>query len=339
MLRNSLILTVVAAVGVTIVILCAATALFVRQNRSKHDLVDTIELEGLWNHLEKLQEIADSTGGTRASFTLGFNESMSYVMKKLEDSGLAISTQTFSFSYWTVIGTPELSEVQPTPITFSFVDDFTVLKFSASGNFTAPLSVIQNLGCCQQDYAGFSVGNIALIYRGNCTINEKLTLALQNSASAVLIYNSDTESGPYNVSTGGCSIPVFGLSFSVGVQLTKESDILLSLNVITEYLIGSSTNILAETTTGNASRAVVVGAHLDGGAQGPGINDNGSGASALLEMAIHFKSSKTFRELINKVVFAFWGAEENGLQGSKSYIQNRQSYPYTVAAYILSFVI
>ena len=36
-------------------------------------------------------------------------------------------------------------------------------------------------------------------------------------------------------------------------------------------------NILADTASGRVDRTVVVGAHLDSVAAGPGINDNGSG--------------------------------------------------------------
>jgi aminopeptidase S len=60
---------------------------------------------------------------------------------------------------------------------------------------------------------------------------------------------------------------------------------------------------------------LIVGAHLDSVRSGPGINDNGTGVAALLEIARALK--KGSRPLA--VRFAFWGAEELGLFGSRAY--------------------
>lgn len=61
----------------------------------------------------------------------------------------------------------------------------------------------------------------------------------------------------------------------------------------------------------------MLGAHLDSVAEGPGINDNGSGSAALLEMADLMQKARTR----NKVRFAWWCAEEAGLVGSTRYVQ------------------
>ena len=45
-------------------------------------------------------------------------------------------------------------------------------------------------------------------------------------------------------------------------------------------------NVIGETQGGSADRVVIVGAHLDSVTEGPGINDNGSGTAAILEIAI-----------------------------------------------------
>ncbi len=51
---------------------------------------------------------------------------------------------------------------------------------------------------------------------------------------------------------------------------------------------------------------------------GPGINDNGSGSAAILEVAQQMGKVKPR----NKVRFALWGAEESGLVGSNFYVNN-----------------
>ena len=78
-----------------------------------------------------------------------------------------------------------------------------------------------------------------------------------------------------------------------------------------------SFNILAD-TGGDAGHTVVVGAHLDSVQEGPGINDNGSGVAAVLETARWMKEAGITPA--NRVRFAFWGGEEDGLYGSQHYV-------------------
>jgi Zn-dependent M28 family amino/carboxypeptidase len=79
-------------------------------------------------------------------------------------------------------------------------------------------------------------------------------------------------------------------------------------------------NVIAETPGGRDDRVVVVGAHLDTVAEGPGTNDNGSAVATLLEIALQMDELGI--EPRNKVVFAFWSAEESGLLGAQYYVDN-----------------
>ena len=56
------------------------------------------------------------------------------------------------------------------------------------------------------------------------------------------------------------------------------------LELLTSTLF-SARNVIAETPGGDPNNVVVVGAHLDSVSRGPGINDNGSGSAAILEVA------------------------------------------------------
>jgi Zn-dependent M28 family amino/carboxypeptidase len=75
-------------------------------------------------------------------------------------------------------------------------------------------------------------------------------------------------------------------------------------------------NVIAESRSGNPGNVVVVGAHLDSVREGPGINDNGSGSAAILEVAEQLARVRTR----NRLRFAWWGAEELGLLGSRHYV-------------------
>jgi aminopeptidase S len=76
--------------------------------------------------------------------------------------------------------------------------------------------------------------------------------------------------------------------------------------------------VVAQTRTGDPTRVVMIGAHLDSVKQGPGIVDDGSGVATLLEIASRLGATPAVR---NVVRFAFWGSEESGAQGSTGYLE------------------
>jgi len=86
------------------------------------------------------------------------------------------------------------------------------------------------------------------------------------------------------------------------------------------YPVGNTTvrNVIAQTRTGSREQVVMAGAHLDSVPQGPGINDNGSGAAALLEIAVRLRGSPAVN---NAVRFAWWGSEEDEMNGSRHYVK------------------
>lgn len=59
---------------------------------------------------------------------------------------------------------------------------------------------------------------------------------------------------------------------------------------------------------------------LDSVPEGPGINDNGSGSSSLLEIVLQWYRSGLQPK--NRIIFAWWGAEEIGLMGSFNFVQH-----------------
>ena len=79
-------------------------------------------------------------------------------------------------------------------------------------------------------------------------------------------------------------------------------------------------NVIAETKRGSSDNVVMLGAHLDGVQDGPGINDNGSGSATLLETAVQLAEQESRCD--NQVRFAWWGAEEVGLVGSTHYVND-----------------
>jgi aminopeptidase S len=77
-------------------------------------------------------------------------------------------------------------------------------------------------------------------------------------------------------------------------------------------------NVIAQTRTGSPDHVVMAGAHLDSVRRGPGINDNATGVASLLEIGTRMGGSPP---ITNAVRFAFWGAEEIDLNGSRAYVE------------------
>ncbi|MFE9686071.1 M28 family metallopeptidase [Streptomyces sp. NPDC002701] len=79
-------------------------------------------------------------------------------------------------------------------------------------------------------------------------------------------------------------------------------------------------NLIADWPGGDANQVVMAGSHLDSVASGAGINDNGSGSAAVLEAALAV--SRTQYQPTKHLRFAWWGAEELGLVGSRYYVNS-----------------
>ncbi|TXS72671.1 M28 family peptidase, partial [Streptomyces sp. me109] len=82
-------------------------------------------------------------------------------------------------------------------------------------------------------------------------------------------------------------------------------------------------NLVADWPGGDTSHVVMAGSHLDSVTAGPGINDNGSGSAAVLETALAV--SRARYQPTRHLRFAWWGAEELGMVGSKYYVNSLSS--------------
>jgi Zn-dependent M28 family amino/carboxypeptidase len=298
-------------------------------------------------HLERFQAIADANGGTRVSGSPGYDDSADYVADKLEAAGYEVTRQEFEFPYFEEISS-SFSQTAPQQRDFESFDfvtetgDYDVMTYSGSGTVEDALVVptkdivippsaepSSTSGCELEDFAPASTteDQVALIQRGGCDFVVKAQNAEAAGYDAAIVFNEGQEDVPDDDRVGvvlgtlgepGTGIPVIGISFALGQELYGADGARVSLDVQTESEVRQTENVLADTPAGREDRTVVVGAHLDSVAEGPGINDNGSGSATILEVA------EEMRELgirpRNQVRFAFWGAEESGLFGSEHYV-------------------
>jgi Zn-dependent M28 family amino/carboxypeptidase len=119
-------------------------------------------------------------------------------------------------------------------------------------------------------------------------------------------------------------VPVVFANYNIGREIVESiragNEVQITVETDTISETRKTINVIADTPKGDDSRTVVVGAHLDSVPEGPGINDNGSGSAAILEVACKLGWLQIKPKY--KVRFAFWSAEEEGLLGSEYYVAN-----------------
>ncbi|XP_014562467.1 hypothetical protein COCVIDRAFT_10922 [Bipolaris victoriae FI3] len=278
------------------------------------DLIKDIKLEDLLKGSQKLQDIADEAGGNRAFGGTGHNATTEWLYQTLLATG-----------YYDVYKQPfvELFTAATTKLTVAGEDiPVSYMTFGPSGDATANIVKVNNLGCAAADYPAAVSGQHALISRGTCPFAEKSTLAKAAGAVGALIYNNEPEQ-PLSGTLGGAGnyAPTVGMTKEAGEALIAKlgnSTALqgtLFINAIQENR--TNYNVIAETKEGDHNNVLMIGGHTDSVYQGPGINDDGSGTVGTLVAGLALTKYK----IKNAVRLGFWGAEEFGKLGSFYYMK------------------
>jgi Zn-dependent M28 family amino/carboxypeptidase len=326
----------VAIVGLLLTILLpgplakAANGCDNRTNNTYRKLLECVTVEGVREHQEQFQKIAESNDdefypGSRAAGTEGYAESVEYVAGLLKDAGYEVTLDPFEFQFVFPALLQQLTPVDAEYETGTFTNsgsgDVTGNVIPVDINLAPPRS--STSGCEAADFAGldFSGPNdIALIQRGTCTFAVKVENAQNAGAEAVIIFNQGDTPDREALIVGTLApfvarVPVVGASFADGVALAQPGSTARVRVIPSETR--TDVNVIAELSGVNDDNVVMAGAHLDSVPAGPGINDNGSGSGALLETAQQMAKIKPQ----NTLRFAWWGAEESGLIGSTAYVE------------------
>lgn len=188
-------------------------------------------------------------------------------------------------------------------------------------------------------------------------VHAKAKSAKDRSATALILISREADFSKdktakleYDPTLGETAVPVAIVSRSIGEfmfggaedfqkaergEKVEEKIIKTLLKIELDKKSGQSYNVIGilEGTDFNLkNEAIVIGAHYDhlgrGGAGSlaansreihNGADDNASGVAALLELARYFSNSKTNKRTL---VFIAFGGEEEGLLGSKFYVNN-----------------
>jgi Zn-dependent M28 family amino/carboxypeptidase len=288
--------------------------------------------QSAFRHLRALQGMAVANGGNRAAGTPGYDRSAEYVAERLKEAGYVVRLEEFEFPFF---------EDRTPPVLVAQQADggeraVRTLTNSGSGDVTGRLRAVNlqlgagppatsTSGCEAADFAGFERGAVALIRRGTCPFQTKVEHAVAAGAVGAVIMNEGTNartdafSGLMNKPA---AIPVVGVSYERGrsLDIASRADGGTTVRLAVDAVTGkrSTRNVLAETASRGNGTLIIVGAHLDSVPEGPGINDNGSGSAAVLEAALQLAPELAGTRA--RVRFAFWGAEERGLVGSRHHV-------------------
>jgi Zn-dependent M28 family amino/carboxypeptidase len=325
-------------------------------------LRDAVTVDNVRAHQAEFQEFAGLSDGTREASTKGYTASADYVAGLMESAGYEVTRQPFEYNFFDEIAPPTVVGTSPGfPFTYTDGENISTMTYSGSGTVSGvvqgvndnivPLPVGQpdstsNAGCEDADFTGFT-GDIALIQRGTCLFSDKIANAVQAGAEAVIIFNEGNSEERSGTDFGQASfpqdVPVIEMSAEAGADLVTfiEAEaaagrqVTLTVTTSTVTDVRESENVIAQTTTGRTDRVVVSGAHLDSVIDGPGINDNGSGSAAQLEVALQM--AELGIDPLNQVRFIWFGAEEAGLVGSEFYVSELTKREIKDIAVMLNF--
>lgn len=314
-------------IGVCLALLAALPVLAASKPYINSEKIQAdITTSGLMSHIVALDDIATANNGNRAFGLPGYAASVDYIWERVSNiPGTRAWKQDFYSLFDQVLSIDFRVDGQPVHV--------VGLSYSPSTSeegITAQLvhGPEGEAGCYDESYRDLDVkGKIVLIQRwlcpqsGNTTLAGRIFPAARAGASAVIIYqNVDvpvssgtlTAPDPEHVPVGFINLSD-GLSIKEWLESGGHVQAYFQHTQIVEQRL--SQNVFVETEDGDPDNVIILGAHLDSVQEGPGMNDNASGSSLVLEV---FRAATKYRTR-NKIRFAWWGGEENGLVGSRYY--------------------
>jgi Zn-dependent M28 family amino/carboxypeptidase len=268
--------------------------------------------------LERLQEIADANDGIRAVGTDGFEQSVDAMAGELEELGFAVDTPEVGFT-----GFRELpgATLDVDGRSFAAPAELHALIYSPGGDVTGPVAVLEGSGCEPDDFAGVPAGAIVVTVGGGCFRRDQAINAADAGAAAFVVgYPGRGPNEIYRptlIDPGAITLPVVSVTDAAVDALRAAEGSQAHLSVETDRRPATLRNVIGQ--LGDGPSVVMIGAHLDSVLDGPGINDNGSGVAAVLEVARAVAETGVPDGWALRV--GLWGGEEFGDIGSRAYVE------------------
>jgi len=311
--------------------------------------------------LEHLAYLASDELGGRQPGTPGARAAGDYIAARFAEYGLepagvdSTYFQTFTVPYGRLTGLPTLAVISPAgePLThtYDYRSDYRALTGGYLGAGEGEGPVVWLNRCLHEDYAGLDAeGQVVLCrYTGDPEVYRQ---AIEHQVGGLLLLDREREGDTFR--RGGYrdtawvpqTIPAYLISEAVAQDLLVGTDYTLdalSLRfnatplsttvrmavTLEEQEAVEARNVLAllpGSDPEGSDEIVVIGAHYDHLGREPdgaiinGANDNASGVAAMLEIA-RLWQAQDFQPA-RSVLFAAWDGEEQGLLGSRHYVEH-----------------
>ncbi len=277
--------------------------------------------------LAELQGVADDHDGVRTAGTDGYEASVDAAATALTELGWDVDTPEIAFTAFRDLG----ARLEVGQGEFSGPDEVRALIYSPGGEVSGSVAVLDGSGCNPADFGGIAPGALAVTTGGGCLRRDQAVNAAAAGAGALIVGYPDRGPGeifrPTLIDPGGIVIPVVSVTDAAVAALIAADGSTARLSVETEMPETTFRNVIAE--LGDGPSVLMLGGHLDSVLDGPGINDNGSGVAALMEIARGLSEAGVPESWTVRI--GLWGAEEFGTIGSRAYVDALDG---EVAAYL-----
>jgi Zn-dependent M28 family amino/carboxypeptidase len=286
----------------------------------------SITEEGLRARLEELAQAMEGSDRFRSVGSTGYDGAAAVVERELAAAGWSVESDTYDDVTFVDDGGSSLEVGHRV----YGVQDLRPLIFAPAGDVAGPVvAIVANAsestgtGCRVGDYGALPADAIVLVGPGDCLRRDQVIAAQQAGAAAFIAVSPEVPPGivlrPTLLDPRGLAIPAAAASQEASKALvaaaTGRATARLVTNAHTEQ--APTRTVLAELRGIRDGQVIMLGAHLDSVIDGPGVNDNGSGVAALLEIARALSGTRPSATLR----LAFWSGEELGLHGSLRYVQ------------------
>jgi Zn-dependent M28 family amino/carboxypeptidase len=282
--------------------------------------------EGLLARLEALATASGTVAAFRAVGSAGYDRAATLVEAELRAAGWTVAADTVAAPAFIDEGG---SSLQVGDRTFEGAE-LLPLIFAPGGAVEGPVVAVDwdpaptstGRGCAVTHYGDLPANAIVVVRSGDCLRRDQVLAAQQAGAAAFIAVYPMAPGGvayrPTLIDPGSLEIPAAGVSRAAADALVAAATEGATARIVTRSRTTSAAtrSVVAELPGSEPGRVVMLGAHLDSVLDGPGINDDGSGVAALLEIARALGGTRP-RTAIR---LAFWSGEELGLHGSYRYV-------------------
>lgn len=248
------------------------------------------------------------------------------IQETLAGFGLESHTEEFAFESF-CIKKARLTVTEP------YEKEYTVTGYGRCGNaqvegLEAPFLYVEN----GDDISlAFAKGKIVLI---NDPVRKEMyeKLIKAGAAGFVSISGSPLDEGedlkpkayslPQSLADDGALL-ILGASihYKDAVELVTKGASRAKIEIKQENAVFASRNVVARIEgTDKADEILTLTAHYDSVPEGPGAYDNMSGCAIIMELCRYFQAHRPRRTM----EFIWFGAEEKGLCGSRSYVKDHK---------------